>query len=259
MKRAAVRMLCVVGLCLGCTPGLKAIEPLVTNYGIGSILHPLQEPRSIGMPNGCDGASCHKEHVYIFGVNGWNPLCLGNFNGLLGYIRKQGFPNVYFGQLHTSHTFAGHIREIYRCDPHARIVLIGFSGGANYVKWIANALTKDNVKIDLLVYLVGDTVPNTPASHPANVCRVVNVRAKGLILTGGDLFFNGEDMDGARNVHLECRHILAPSRCETIEVVMQELMPLACQPVAAPAVAVPAPPPAPPLAPVAYLIPLIDD
>src|SRR3954454_11318279 len=129
MKRAAVgRIMCIVGLCLGCTPGLKAIEPLVTNYGIGTILHPLQEPKTLSALTSCEGPACHKEHVYIFGVNGWNPLCLGNFNGMLGYLRKQGFPNIYFGQLYTSHTFAAQIREVHRCDPNARIALIGFSG-----------------------------------------------------------------------------------------------------------------------------------
>src|SRR5262249_4195286 len=138
-------------------------------------------------------------------------------------------------------------------DRDARIVLIGFSSGANYVKWIANALAKDCVRVDLLVYLVGDTVPNTPASHPPNVCRVVNVRGKGLILTGGDLFFNGTDIDGARNCRIECRHILAPSRRETLELMMEELLPLAYLPCAAD----PVPPPPPP--PAAGRLPEIED
>ena len=84
------------------------------------------------------------------------------------------------------------------------------------------------MKIDLLVYLAGDTVNNTPSSHPSNVGRVVNVRTQGLVLTGGDLIFNGDDIPGARNVRLECRHILAPSRPETLQLMMQELISLAC-------------------------------
>jgi hypothetical protein len=238
-------MLLVVAACLAWASGAGAIEPLVATFGLGTMLHPLQEPAVVPVPTWCEGLPCHKDHVYIFAVNGLNPLCLGNFNGLCRYLRKQGFEKTSFGQLYTSHTFAARIREVRKCDPDARIVLIGFSMGANYVKWIANALAHDCVKVDLLVYLVGDTVPNTPASHPPNVCRVVNVRGKGLILTGGDFLFNGSDIDGARNCRVECRHILAPSRRETLELLMEELLPLAYQPCAASA---PAPQPPPPVA-----------
>jgi hypothetical protein len=230
-RTALTRTLAIVGVSLIWTSPLVAIEPLVANFGLGTMLHPVQEPASFDIPTWCLSAPCHKERVYIFGVDGVNPLCVGNFNGLLGYLRRQGFRNTHFGQLHTSYTFAGKIRDIRGCDPDARIALIGFSAGANYAKRLANALEKDCIKIDLLVYLAGDLITNTPSSHPSNVDRVVNVRAQGLVLTGGNLFFNGEDMPGARNVRLECRHILVPSRSETLQLMMQELIPLACMPI----------------------------
>jgi hypothetical protein len=221
------------------------LEPLVTNFGIGTLLHPIQEPEAVAHPGGCDARSghCCKEHVYIFGVNGLNPLCLGNFNGMLRYFRQQGFTNTYFGQLYTSHGFACEIRRIRQEDPQARVVVIGFSWGANYAKAIANCLNKDGTRIDLLVYLVGDLVWNSPDSKPANVCRVVNIRAKGLVLLGGDLLFNGADIEGARNHMLHCRHILAPSRKETLALLMEELLALACTPgpPAGPALLPPAP------------------
>jgi len=221
-----------LGLVLfGCAPRAGAIDPLVTNYGLGHILHPLQEPAGVPVPCGPDGqpCPCDKDHVYIFGVNGLNPLCTGNFNGLCGYLRKQGFTHTYFGQLYTSHWYSNKIREIRAADPQARIALVGFSLGANYVKAIANNLNQDGTRIDLLVYLVGDLISNKESSHPPNVVRVVNVRAQGLVLTGGDLFFNGADIDGAENRKLKCRHILVPSRRETLELMMDEMMRLACQ------------------------------
>jgi hypothetical protein len=222
------RTLLLVGSFVIGMPGLRAAEPLVTNFGLGTILHPIEEPNVISLPQWCRGRPCHKERVHIFGVNGLNPLCLGNFNGLCGYFRQQGFTNTYFGQLYTSHVFAAKIRQIRQADPNARIVLIGFSLGANYVKWVANALARDGVTVDLLVYLVGDTVWNTPSSYPENVRRVVNVRAKGLILTGGDLLFNGDDIAGASNVRVEARHILVPSRKETLELLTRELIMQGC-------------------------------
>lgn len=234
MKLNAVALLAGVYLaCTACTSVLRA-EPLVTKVGVGTLLHPIQEPETVPLPSCYQQGPCvcRKEHVYVFGINGLNPLCLGNFNGMMGYFRKQGFENSYFGQLYTSYWFADKIREIRRTDPEARIALIGFSLGANYVQAIANNLAKDGVKIDLVVYLVGDFVGNSAASHPENVARVVNVRAKGLVLVGGDLVFPGGDIDNAANHRINCRHILAPSRRETLELLTKELLMLACFPAA---------------------------
>lgn len=213
---------------------LHALEPLATNFGLGTILHPIHEPGSIPYAKEWDKLPCHKDHVYIFAVNGLNPMCLGNFNGLCTYLRNQGFHNTYFGQLYTSSGFAAKIRDTRHDDPDARIVLIGFSAGANYVRATANSLANDGVWIDLLVYLVGDTVWNTPESRPENVGRILNIRGKGMVLIGGDfLGFNGEDIDGAQNYRIDCRHILAPSRSETLTLLMEELLPLAYRPCAA--------------------------
>jgi len=246
----AVMMAGVVSGCsLSAWPELPRIEPLLTNGGLGTLVHPIQKPETVPHPSWCHGPPdpCWNEHVYIFGVNGLNPFCLGNFNGLLGYFRSQGFTNTYFGQLYTSHWFVSEIRKIRQKDPQARIVLIGFSLGANYVQAIANHLNEDSTQIDLLIYLVGDLIGNTAESKPGNVRRVVNIRAKGLILLGGDLFFHGEDIDGARNYMLKCRHILAPSCRETLTLIMEELQALAC----APGVPGPAAPPLLPPVPAA--------
>jgi hypothetical protein len=226
MRFGSVALLATTFLALG---GAVRAEPFFANFGTGSLLHPLQEPDCLHFPS-CylDGTcQCCKEHVYIFGINGLNPMCLGNFNGMLNYFKKNGFDNTYFGQMYTYSWYAHTIREIRCSDPQAKIVLIGFSLGANSVRQVANQLNDDGTKVDLLVYLVGDFICNTPDSFPPNVCKLVNVRAKGIVLCGGDLFFNGEDIDGALNYKLDCRHILVPSRRECLELVMDELLLLA--------------------------------
>ena len=75
-------------------------EPLVTNFGLGTFLHPIQKPPIISYPPWCQAQpfACCKDHVYIFGINGLNVLCSGNFNGLLSYVRSQGFTNTHFVQ-----------------------------------------------------------------------------------------------------------------------------------------------------------------
>lgn len=216
---------------LACSAKVGAIEPLVTHGGLGTFLHPIQAPK-----NGHDcfsGVDCCKDSVYIFGVNGLNPLCTGNFNGLLDYLRGQGFKNTYFGQLYTPNCYARKIREVRQHDPHARVVLIGFSLGCNYVQGLVNHLNHDDTRIDLVVYLGGDYISNSERAYPCNVERVLNVQGHGICLTGGDLFFKGADIDGARNVRLPVRHILIPSRADTVELLMEELAHQACTPAVA--------------------------
>ncbi|HEX3151002.1 MAG TPA: hypothetical protein VHR66_23180 [Gemmataceae bacterium] len=222
----------LVVLSAGCATPWRP-EPMVKDFGLGHLIHPLDEPDRITLPANCRERpdSCGKDHVYVFAINGLNPLCTGNFNGMCCYLKDQGFTNTYFGQPYTSFWFPDEIREIRERDPQAKIVLIGFSWGANCVRSLAHKLDDDGTPVDLLVYLVGDTIWNTPYSRPPNVRRIVNIRAQGLILLGGDLLFNGADIDGARNEMLECRHILAPSRKETLTIMMEELLVQSCAPV----------------------------
>lgn len=223
----------VLALALYAAATRAQADPLFASGGTGTILHPLQEPTNLRLPASCyDGTGrLAKEHVYIFGINGLNPMCLGNFNGMLDYVRRQGFQNTHFGQMYTYTWYANNIREIRRRDPQAKIVLVGFSLGCNSVRDVANQLKTDGTKVDLLVYLVGDFIYNSPDTFPPNVGRVVNVRAQGLVLVGGDLMFNGADIDRAVNLKLDCRHILVPSRKETLKLVTEELLALACFPV----------------------------
>jgi hypothetical protein len=52
---------------------------------------------------------------------------------------------------------------------------------------------------------------------------LLNVRAKGMLVLGGDLLFNRDDITGARNVRLACCHFGAPSQCETLSLILEEL------------------------------------
>jgi hypothetical protein len=229
-------ILLAVGALLVETPSLPAFEHLFEHFGTGTYLHPIEKPDAVCYPSCCEHKTCCccKEHVYIFCINGVNPMCLGNFNGMCDYLREQGFENTYFAQLYTCQGYAARIREIRASDPCARIVVLGFSAGCNFARCLANMLARDCTRVDLLVYLAGDMIDNSPRSFPENVCRVLNIRAQGLILAGGDLIFCGADIDGACNYKLDCRHILVPSRRETLELLMTQLLALCCGPSEAP-------------------------
>jgi hypothetical protein len=230
-SRCNVVILVVAGLAV-CTPRLTASEPWMSHFGLGTLFHPVQTPECLPAPAGAADQACggSKAHVYIFAVNGMDSLCLGNFNGLCEYLREQGFANTYFGQLYSCAHFSSRIRQIRQEDPDSHIVLIGFSCGCNVAKGITNSLNSDGTRIDLLVYLAGDYITNSPSSYPSNVGNVLNIRGNGYLLSGGSLFFCGADIDGARNCTLDTRHMLVPSRPETLELLMEEMLPLTCTP-----------------------------
>jgi hypothetical protein len=225
-KLSAVLLLAAM---LGCeAPPAHARDRSLPQCGLGTLLHPLQKPEAISRPG--QVPCCHKEHVYIFAVNGLDPMCLGNLNGICNYLIEEGFANTYFSKLTTWAPFAQTIRQIRQDDPNARIVVIGFSYGCNCARSLVDRLAEDDTRVDLLVYLAGDMIDNSKRSFPANVCRVLNIRARGFLLSGGDLIVNGADIDGARNCKLDVRHMLLPSRKETLELLMNELLALACGP-----------------------------
>jgi pimeloyl-ACP methyl ester carboxylesterase len=168
-----------------------------------------------------------REHVHTFVVNGWDPLRLGNLNGMTGYVRGLGFAQTHFGPWWASRSVGRQIRALRQTDPDARIVLVGFSFGALTVRRLANDLEREGIAVDRLVYVGGDFIGNTARSRPSNVAKVVNIQGHGFIFSGYDLFFNGADIDNALNVRLDTRHFVLPSRAQTMETLVSELATLA--------------------------------
>ena len=89
-----------------------------------------------------------------------------------------------------------------------------------------NLLKEDAIRIDLLVYLGGDTIKDGDLSRPDNVGRILNITGHGLILLGGDLFFRGDDIKGASNHRLDARHFMLPTRAEAMELLVQYVVEL---------------------------------
>jgi hypothetical protein len=204
---------------------LHAQEPPAPR--LGTLLHPLPV-QQLSLRAHADAIPQEKkDRVHFYLINGLDPLQASNVHGVAAYFRSIGFTNTTSYQFPATPRARREIEAVRRSDPQARIVLLGFSVGANCARGLANSLNKDGVTIDCLVYVGGDTVFNTPTSKPANVGQIVNVTGHGLVFLGRDVYFKGDAIDGAINQRLDARHMSIPGNRATIELVGQQLLALA--------------------------------
>jgi hypothetical protein len=224
--RRCLPLLCCLG-CLGCTglrEGDRHDEPASRPL---SFVHPVAEPPPRLRQLCASVPADAKDRVHVFVINGADPLYLGNLSGLCACMRDLGFRKIDCVEMWQGAAVRDRIIEVRRHDPDAHIAIVGYSGGARPARTVANELKEQKVRVDLLVYLGGDTIGNVPASRPENVGQVLNITGHGYLPRGGDLFFNGADIDGAQNQRLDARHILLPTRPETVELLGGRLVALA--------------------------------
>jgi hypothetical protein len=196
---------------------LLATLCLATGQGCLSFVHSLDLPPKEQLASGEALPSPCRNHVHIFLIHGMDPLDLANLNGLTEYIRQLGYIKTHYGQLYHLWEFKKELRRVHKEDPQARFVLIGFSFGANMVRELANAVKDDDIVIDLLVYLGGNTLENTQETQPEHVLHVVNILAAGCI-------WNGTTMDRADNRHFtNVWHFGSPTHPKTRELLAHEL------------------------------------
>jgi hypothetical protein len=206
-----VLVLCLVALGLasssGCMSGLHAVDPAKWE-----------------LINQCQaGPPGTRDHVHIFFVHGIEMVDVANLHGVQQYCHSLGFYHTYVGEMYHTGRFINDIRAIHQSDPEARFVLVGFSFGANKVRNIARAVKDDGICIDLLIYLGGNTLHNTPEDQPENAARIINILATGWI-------WNGDTMERAENIHVDgVWHFGSPTHPRTLEVLASELAAVVAQ------------------------------
>jgi hypothetical protein len=183
-----------------------------------SFLHPVR-PTTPEFADACRALPpCCRNHVYIFLIHGMDPLDYANLHGLCNYLHQLGFTKTYYGQLYHTVYFRKELLRVHEADPEAHFVLIGFSFGANMVRNLAQTAREQNIPIDLLVYLGGNTLHNTPRDHPDNAQRLINVLAHGYI-------WNGTQFDNAENISVEdVLHFGSPTHPRTLEALARNLV-----------------------------------
>jgi hypothetical protein len=200
-----------------------AVLFLLGPAGCMSFIHPIDRPPPEQLA-GCEQLPkpC-RQQVYVFFIHGVDPLDFANLGGVRDYVQSLGFIKTYYGQLYHTSYFTDEIRKIHAREPEARFALVGFSFGANQVRNIANTLRDEDISIDLIVYLGGNTLTNTEEDRPANVGRVVNILATGWV-------WNGTTMDNAENVTYDnVWHFGSPTHPHTLDVLARELTEVAAR------------------------------
>jgi len=206
---------------------VPSVPPQPAARGLGQRIHPLPV-RQLSLHEQADAIPKEKkDRVHFFLINGLDPLQASNIHGVAAYFRAIGFANTSSYQFPSTPKVRRQIETLRRTDPEARIVLMGFSVGANCVRGLANNLQKDGIHIDCLIYVGGDTVFNSPSSKPANVGQIVNITGHGLIFLGRDIYFKGDNIDGAINHRLDARHMNIPASSDTINLVGKEVLAVA--------------------------------
>jgi hypothetical protein len=180
-------------------------------------LHPLPQlaPEFTEPCHGVPKAA--RDHVYVFLVHGLDPLDFANLSGVADFVRDLGFCKTYYGQLYHPPWFDSEIRKVCQDDPEARIVLVGFSFGANMVRSLAQSVKTDHVKIASLIYFGGNTLHNNDRDQPDNAEHIANILAYGCI-------WNGAQMDRAENLRAPgVWHFGSPTHPVSLKVLAREL------------------------------------
>jgi hypothetical protein len=165
-----------------------------------------------------------RDHVHVFFINGFDPLGSGNFRGVSEQVRQLGFLHVHYGQLYNQPFMKREVINIHQQDPQAKFVVVGYSFGANLAASLARAVQTEGVAIDLLVYLAGDTMSNSPKNRPDNARRIINITARGCVFLLGGVVWQGEDLDGANNLRLTgVSHGDVPTHEQTMQLLVEGL------------------------------------
>lgn len=105
-----------------------------------------------------------RQHVYLFLMNGYDPLDCAGMTKLRDEVCAAGFPKVYFAQRADRRWYEAEIRRVACEDPAARFVLAGIGGAAEHLVPLAAGTAADGVAIDGLLLLdpIGELDPSSP-------------------------------------------------------------------------------------------------
>jgi hypothetical protein len=160
--------------------------------------------------------TCHelpkycRDHVYVFFMNGFDPVNYGNLTGIREYVDTLGFHKTYYGQLYHVGYFADEMKQIHKEEPDAHFVLVGFGCGARQIRCLAEKVNAEGISVDLMVYLDGK-LPDGMGLENGPVVGTIHDGNLTPASAGPNLWLFGN-----------------PTKHQTVEMLGQQLMHIAC-------------------------------
>ncbi len=196
---------------------LLLLLTLAPASGCMSCFNPVAPPPPEWVATCCGLPRMERNHVYIFFMNGHDPLNGCNLTGVRDCIQKLGFIKTYYGEPRHFYWFVSEIRRLSAEDPNARFVLVGSQYGANLLAPLACEVSRDGVTIDLAFYLDRGLLHCAEHTKPDNILRAVNVWS-------GHAILKAKKIPGADNVCIPDANMLGcGTHAETLERLALEL------------------------------------
>ena len=157
-------------------------------------------------------------HVYVYFIHGLDPCDYSNLHGVEQFCHELGFANTVFVALHQGADVVSHIECTKARDASARIVIYGYSAGADIARRTANTLhDRDEIDVDLLFYVSGITLLDIKSSRPEYVGKIVHILDGGKVIPGMQL-------TGADNYRFsDLGHFHTPMDPRTLGIFKSEL------------------------------------
>lgn len=192
---------------------LLGIVPWVT--GCLHFVHPTTPIRIEDWRPSDDLLPESKNCIYVFILNGHDPLGYCNLEGVKHFLHDIGFGKTYYGQIAHLSYFAGKMRELHLHCPESRFVIIGFDHGAATAQDLAVEAKKSHIPVDLLVYL--EPQGTVPIAEPL-ATQTMTVHGNGPLFGYTDVIGVGDELL-LENVHKSA----VPTHPETLAMLEREL------------------------------------
>lgn len=162
--------------------------------------------------------SSNQSHVYIFFIHGLDPCDHANLRGVEQTCRDLGYTNTTYLTLQQGSEAVSHVICTKAKDPQARIVIYGYSAGADVARRVANKLhDREGIDVDLLFYVSGIILIDTKSARPEYVGKIIHILDGGKIIPGMKL-------SGADNYRFtDIWHFDTPMDPRTLAILEEEL------------------------------------
>ena len=120
----------------------------------------------------------NKSCVYVFLIDPFDPFVVANTTGLRDFIQELGFGKTFYGQTCHASYFLEKMRDIRGRCANAKLVVIGYRGGADAARRLVQTAAESGTPIDLAIYLEPD---DDKASATAIETNSFTIRTSDLV------------------------------------------------------------------------------